>query len=156
MKRSVTLLSFLLIATAIPQPAFAAQNLITQGACSSTVKRNTFTTINEQRKALVKLDFSSAIAFSSASFRSSVSLENFSLIIKQGYSFLINSKSLQVNECQQMDQEIRLAVTVTATSNKSYDMIYILQSQLKNQLLAPNKTGYGISSAISSTKQPQA
>jgi hypothetical protein len=136
----------LLVATSIPT-ANAIKNPEDGTNCSSTVKKNALATVRGQSQAIAKQDFKTARSYSAASFRAGVSVKDFTNIITQGYAFLGDAKTFAIVECKTEGKSVSLAVEIIDRANATYYVFYLLAVQSKKELVAPNKTGYGIVAA---------
>lgn len=147
MKLRSLLIAFFLLTTISLQSASAATSSTVGGGCSTTIKRQVLATVTGQTKVLGRKDFATAMAYSTAQFRSNVSVKDFTAIIDQSYNFLENTASFQIVECQIMGKSIHLGVRLVDTSSSVHYLVYVLQPQSKKEVIAPNKTGYGIAAA---------
>lgn len=141
------LLISLALSAATVQPAQAEIIPVVNAACSATMKKNALATINGQSRALGRQDFTTAIAYSTANFRMSTSVADFTQIISQSYSYLLAVKSVELTDCRKIGLAYYLEVKVVDRKSKSYSLTYLIQKQSKSELIAPNKTGYGIAAA---------
>lgn len=145
-KLSAFITAVFLVATSIPM-ASAIKNPEDGTSCSVTVKKNTLATVKAQSQAIAKKDYKTARAYAAASFRTGVSLKDFTNIITQGYSFLGDAKVFTIEECKLVDKSVALGVKLTDSFKNSYFVYYLLEPQSKKMMVAPNKTGYGILAA---------
>jgi|GEM_PF-1203072 hypothetical protein len=139
------------------QPAQANNHTTTEitPPCSATVKKSVLATIIGQTQYLGKRDFKSAFTFSSVDFRKGISLPMFTSIITTNYGYLIGAKQIQITECLVIGGAPHMQVNLKDKSGTPFSMFYVLQKQSKKQLIAPNKTGYGISGAEIVDEAPQ-
>jgi hypothetical protein len=77
------------------------QTNIVQGSCTPTDLRDIQTAITGQTEALSAQDFQRARSYSSASFRLSVTEQQFVTIISSGYPFLLESPSITFDTCDE-------------------------------------------------------
>lgn len=150
------LIAIIVLALTPIHAANAATGSAKNSTCTSSVKKILTFTIKSQNKALAKQDYKTAMAYSTAKFRAQVSLAEFTTIITLRYSFLGSVASFTIKDCLVIGDSIHSGVLITDTANTSHYLIYILQSQSKREVIAPNKTGYGIAAAQLGQVQPQA
>lgn len=120
--------------------------VVTAG-CSASVKKTALTVITSQAKALGKQDFTAAMAFSTADFRMGISVGNFTEIITQSYKFLMDTKNPQFVSCRPNGKSFYIDVKLVDSEGKVFFLTYLVQRQSKSELIAPNKTGFGIAAA---------
>ncbi len=101
--------SLLLSACSSPSP-FAA---LTDGPCTDDQKVLTQTHISAQINAIAAEDFVTAYSFAAPSFRESIDLEQFELIIRAQYRVLISNQAFSFDECLIEAGQIRQQVSVT-------------------------------------------
>lgn len=136
-----------LLATTVIPAAHAVKSTSEDTNCSATIKKNALAAVQGQSQALAKRDFKTARSYSAASFRAQVTLEDFTSIITQGYGFLAKAKSFSIVECSLINKSVNLGVRIIDKTNLTYFVFYLLDPQGKKDLVAPNKTGYGIVAA---------
>ena len=81
-------------------------------------------------------DFVTAYTFAAPSFRESIDLEQFELIIKAQYRVLISNKGFSFDECLVNDGQIRQQVSITGALQDA-KLSYLLEvDQLKLGVIA--------------------
>ena len=147
MKRATNVIVVILLSLTSVPTASAALSSEAHLTCSATITKNTLTTVKGQSQALAKKDFKTARSFAAASFRSEVTLEAFTDIITKGYSVLGRATSFKIVECKIVEKLIYLEVSLTDKNKNVSSILYLLEKQSKKELVAPNKSGYGIVAA---------
>jgi hypothetical protein len=137
----------LIISSVSLNTASADLQPVVSPGCTAMVKKSALATITGQSKALAKKDFTTAIAFSTADFRSGVSITDFTQIITQSYQYLLGTKNIRLTNCRVIDKSFYIDVKVTDIKSEVFNLTYLIQKQGKKELIAPNKTGYGIAAA---------
>jgi hypothetical protein len=87
---------------------------LTDGACTSALASVVNDHISGQIDALAENDWELARSFASENFQSNVSIEDFTFIINEQYSMLIENKGYQFNECIVTGGTITQVVDVTS------------------------------------------
>lgn len=87
---------------------------LADGTCTSTQADSVTKHISGQIDALAQNDWELAYSFASENFQSGVSLEDFSLVIGEQYSMLIENQGYQFSDCTVTDSTITQVVAVTS------------------------------------------
>ncbi|CAB4683145.1 MAG: DUF4864 domain-containing protein [Actinobacteria bacterium] len=109
--KASTFLAFSLLLSACSSPSPLAA--LTDGPCTDDQKVLTQTHISAQINAIAQEDFVTAYSFAAPSFRASIDLEQFELIIRAQYRVLISNQGFSFDECRIEDAQIRQQVSVT-------------------------------------------
>ena len=125
-------ISLLLSACSTPSPL----ETLADGPCTDDQKVLTQTHITAQINAIAAEDFVTAYTFAAPSFRESIDLEQFELIIKAQYRVLISNKGFSFDECLVNDGQIRQQVSITGALQDA-KLSYLLEvDQLKLGVIA--------------------
>jgi hypothetical protein len=124
--------SLLLSACSTPSPL----ETLADGPCTEDQKVLTQTHISAQINAIAANDFATAYTFAAPSFRESIDLEQFELIIKAQYRVLISNKGFSFDDCLVSDGQIRQQVSITGALQDA-KLSYLLEvDQLKLGVIA--------------------
>lgn len=124
--------SLLLWACSNPSPL----ETLADGPCTEDQKVLTQTHISAQINAIAANDFATAYTFAAPSFRESIDLEQFELIIKAQYRVLISNKGFSFDDCLVSDGQIRQQVSITGALQDA-KLSYLLEvDQLKLGVIA--------------------
>jgi hypothetical protein len=125
-------ISLLLSACSSPSPL----ETLADGPCTDDQKVLAQTHISAQINAIAANDFATAYTFAAPSFRESIELEQFELIIRAQYRVLISNKGFSFEECLINDGQIRQKVSVTGAL-QDVKLSYLLEvDQLKLGVIA--------------------
>jgi hypothetical protein len=124
--------SLLLSACSTPSPL----ETLADGPCTEDQKVLAQTHISAQINAIAANDFATAYTFAAPSFRKSIDLEQFELIIRAQYRVLISNKGFSFDECLVSDGQIRQQVSITGALQDA-KLSYLLEvDQLKLGVIA--------------------
>ena len=125
-------ISLLLSACSTPSPL----ETLADGPCTEDQKVLAQTHISAQINAIAANDFATAYTFAAPSFRESIDLEQFELIIKAQYRVLISNKGFSFDDCLVSDGQIRQQVSITGALQDA-KLSYLLEvDQLKLGVIA--------------------
>ena len=125
-------ISLFLSACSTPSPL----ETLADGPCTDDQKVLTQTHITAKINAIAAEDFVTAYTFAAPSFRESIDLEQFELIIKAQYRVLISNKGFSFDECLVSDRQIRQQVAITGALQDA-KLSYLLEvDQLKLGVIA--------------------
>ena len=146
MKTKLAIALVLVFSLVAPNTASAAPVISQIATCSATVKKSALATVSGQIKALSRGDYGSAFSFASAEFRKNSTIPTFTDVISSSYSYLSTARDVRITDCIKMKPYFYFQVEFVSMGTP-FSMTYRLQTQSKSQLIAPNKSGFGISAA---------
>ena len=125
-------LSLLLSACSSPSPLAVLEN----GSCTDGQKVLVEKHISSQIAAISAQDFTSAYSFAAPTFRASIELEQFELIIKSQYQVLIANQGVSFGDCLVKESQFRQEVEVDGALQDA-KLAYLLEvDQLKLGVIA--------------------
>jgi hypothetical protein len=92
-----------------PTPSTGAQ------PCEDVMFQRAQDTIRAQQAALANSDFETARTYASNNFRSSVSVEQFQVIIEGSYAFLLENPDITFVDCQRRNESALIRVEVAGS-----------------------------------------
>ena len=114
--------------TAVPaQPATtlpAPTSTLPEAGCAEDESTAIAAVIEAQTSAISQEDFAGALAYSSRTFRSNITAEQFERMIAYEYNFLLKNPSINVTSCQAIGDS--RDVIVELDSQRRHVMAYVL------------------------------
>ena len=133
-ERLVLCLAFSLLLSACSSPSPLA--VLENGNCTDDQKALVEKHISSQIAAISAQDFATAYSFAAPSFRRSIDLEQFELIIKAQYRVLISNQGVTFGTCLIEESAIRQNVEVDGALQDA-ELAYVLEvDQLKLGVIA--------------------
>ncbi len=92
--------------------------------CPDDIRAAATVTANGQHLALIDGDFERALTFSSSAFRAGVTPDQFAMIIRSGYPFLLEPNSSESLDCLLASDVVALTVRFRLDSGSEVDLAY--------------------------------